>query len=317
MKRWITAAVILVFAGAAIMAGIMYHLDFDFTKLSKTVFVENSIDITDDFAEISADISTDLRFVPSENGSCTVRYTEQKGIDISAAVEDGVLVIKETDMRDWYDRIDFTLSSHETGITVFMPEKEYDSLIINSSWGDVTVPGDFSFREIGIHSDSGDISCKAPASGTVSINSDSGDICVSDVSSEKLNIATISGEIAVSGTNVAGNCNLKSDSGYFTVSKMECAGFASKTRSGCFTAESLVAKGKMNIKSTSGDVTLSRCDAGEIAISTDSGDVAGTLLSGKDFDAETVSGNISVPNTSEGGKCGISTVSGDVSMIVL
>ena len=316
MKKWIIAAFVLLFAGCAVMAGVMYHLDFDFAKFSKTVYIENSVDITDDFSGISADISSELKIVPSGDGSCTVKCFVQKNIDVSAAVENGTLVIKESDNRDWYDRMDFSMSEHETGVTVFMPEKEYESLVVNTGYGDVAVPGGFSFGEAGIHTGSGDIEFRASVSGKVNMNSNSGDICVSNSAPEELNIATLSGSILVSSAEVAGNCNLKTDSGCVTVTDMTCGGFASKSKSGDLTATGLAAGGRMSVESLSGDVALSGCDAGEIKISTSSGDVAGTLLSEKIFVAQSLAGDVSVPSTSEGGRCEISSDSGDISMIV-
>ena len=78
-KIWIITAISLLIVGSIIFAGAMTALDFDFTKLSTEKYETNSYEVSEDFSNISIDVTTaDVVFASSDNKNCKVVCYEQK-----------------------------------------------------------------------------------------------------------------------------------------------------------------------------------------------------------------------------------------------
>ena len=73
----------------------------------------------------------------------------------------------------------------------------------------------------------------------------------------------------------------------------------------------------INIDVTTGDVTFDEIDALNIYVHTSTGDIEGSVLTDKTFDADAVTGDVSVPRSSEGGICELSAITGDIDVYVV
>jgi hypothetical protein len=156
-------AAVLILAGGGIFLGAMAMTGWDIRGLGNKDYVSKTIEIKDDFSDISveADVS-DLIFKSSDDGRCKVEFYEEEGTDFSADVKGKTL---EIDAKN-NDHFSFSFFSFENSkIVVYLTEDRYSDLDINDYTGDVTIPEAFSFKNITVKGETGDISCSAKAAG--------------------------------------------------------------------------------------------------------------------------------------------------------
>lgn len=277
-KVAIIAAIVMLIVGSLISIGALVSLNFDFLKLSSGNFVTNTYTIDDDFSDIfvNGDVC-DIRFVPAENNVCKVICNENDNILYSVNVEENTLRITKYDDSKWYEHIGIYFGG-SAELTVYLPQRDYESLKIENASGNVNIDESFSFGSADITSATGDIDFSANVTGRTNIFSVSGDINIFGINCENIKVSTTSGNILLS---------------------------------------DVIANDSINCESISGEINLNSCDGKNLDIKTTSGDVKGTLLSGKDFIADTISGNINVPNSSSEERCQISTVSGNIDISVI
>jgi len=200
---------------------------------------------------------------------------EDEKVKHSAKVQNRTLVIDTVDTRKWYDFIGISLGVPK--MTVYLPQNEYNSLSIETDTGDITVPKDFSFKNIEIDGDTSDINCFASVSDILEIELSTGDIKIDNVTTGRLELSTSTGDI---------------------------------------TLKNVITTGSLSIETDTGDVKFKDSDADEIYVETSTGDVTGTLLSEKVFITQSDTGRIHVPKTTSGGKCEIETDTGDIKITV-
>lgn len=312
MKKWLITATVLLLLGIGVIIGVTVAVDMDYTKLSTAEYEKNTVEVTDEFSDISIESDwADIVLVPSEDENCRVVFRQRSDLDYTASVSDNTLVVKEYDKRQWYDRIDYSFSSDIADITVYLPVKQYGKFNATIVSGNVSVPADFSFNGIAIKGTSGEIECKASAAESLQIETDSGCINASGLTSKMLSLSTFSGDIKIADVNCTG-CSAKTDSGNMKMNSLNCNNVIAGSFSGDITLKNVIVKGNITAESSSGNVRFDKSDAGEISVKTDSGDISGTLLSEKIFMIQTFSDDVNVPKTTSGGKCEITTLSGDI-----
>jgi len=295
-KIWLIIATALVALGAMIFVGVMAQYDWDFTKLSTVTYVTNTYEVSDEFDKISINVdTTEIEFAPTENETCSIVSFEAEQVKHSATVQNGTLIISTVDTRKWYDHICISLGSPK--MTVYLPQNEYASLIIETDTGDINIPKDFAFDKIEIDGDTSDVSCFAPVANVLDIELSTGDIIIDSITADQIKLTATTGEIAVNSVTAKNNIDIETDTGTITL-------------------KNVVATGTISIKSDTGDVRFEGSDAIEISVKTDTGDVTGTLLSEKVFITETSTGRINVPKTTSGGKCEITTSTGDINISI-
>lgn len=295
-KIWLITAMVLVALGAVLFTCVMAQYDWDFTKLSTVTYVTNTYEINDEFDKISIHVdTTEIEFVPTENETCSIVSFEAEQVKHSATVQNGTLIISTVDTRKWYDHICISLGSPK--MTVYLPQNEYASLIIETDTGDINIPKDLAFDKIEIDSDTSDVSCFAPVANVLEIKLSTGDIIIDSITADQIKLTTTTGEIAINSVTAKNNIDIETDTGTITL-------------------KNVVATGTISIESDTGDVRFEGSDATEISVKTDTGDVTGTLLSEKVFITETSTGSINVPKTTSGGKCEITTATGDINISI-
>ena len=288
----IIAALCAAVGSAAILAAFLI-IQFDFTRLNTMKFEERTHEVSESFRNISInDLECDVTIVPAQDGPCRVVCYENDKIGNDVAVKEDTLMITRKDRRPWYEHFGIWWSQNNT-VTVYLPEREYESLYLKTVSGEITMANSFTFREAKLLSTSGDIAFTGRTQGDLFVKTTSGDITLRDIEAQATEVHSTSGDI--------------------TLLHSSAAELMMKSTSGTIKAEAVTAKGHAELITTSGDIRLRESDAASFYIKSTSGDVRGTLLSGKIFNTHTTSGSVHTPPSKEGaGECKIHTTSGDI-----
>lgn len=292
IKKWLITAASLTALGFIILIGAMAALDFDFSKISTLKYETNTYEVNGDFDKISIDVNiTDIVFAQSDDESCQVVCFEAEKVKHSVRCTNGTLTIGVTDNRKWYDYFGISFASPK--MTIYLPKSEYASLLIDTDTSDINIPKSFSFNELEIESDTGNVDCMANVSDSIKIESDTGDIGISSVSSKC-------------------DIDIKTDTGSIKLTDVDCTNFSAESDTGNISLVNVIAEDAIYVESDTGNVKLKNSDASKLSIETDTGNVTGTLLSEKIFIAKSSTGRVKVPDTESGGKCEIRTATGNI-----
>ncbi|MBQ3566086.1 MAG: DUF4097 family beta strand repeat protein [Oscillospiraceae bacterium] len=311
-KTIIIIAVILVIAGAVISSSVFMFSDFKYSDLSDSKSETNTHIINESFDNISVSSGAfDVNFFYSDDNECKVICKESDKIRHSVSVENNTLTIKE-DETEWFDHINFmVIEKYE--LNVYLPENVYETLDINCSSGDITVPGNFNFnKNADISVSSGDVNFDGHVKGNLEITATSGDIKITGAEANEITASVTSGDIRCVNVTAFNRLNTTATSGDITVKDSTMDYFYNSTTSGSTDLINTTVDYDINMESTSGDITLERCDADSLELSSTSGNIEGSLLSSKIFSVDTNSGDIDIPDSVSGGKCDVETTSGNI-----
>lgn len=310
-KFWLITAVCLIVVGLALFAIVMTINHWDFSKLNTEHYETNTIEITDDFDNISISTDTaDLRFALSEDEICRVVCVEHPNAKHAASIQGDTLTVTEEDHRKWYEHIGFNLDSCE--ITVYLPKTQYTSLSVKESTGDVEIPGEFSFETAQIVLTTGDIRFYASTAKDANLKTTTGEILVKNLTADSLDLSCTTGDITVSDVTVVNDVSTKTFTGDVSIKSCTCMNLISDGTTGGLTLNDVIVAERLKATRSTGDVKLTSSDASEIYIETSTGDVTGSLLSEKVFFTETDTGDVNVPKSMSGGRCEITTSTGDI-----
>lgn len=291
-KIWLIIAGICVILGPALIIGATAAAGGgNLFNAQKYETVTHEIGSTFDQIAVDTDI-TDVTIATANEKQCRVECSEPEKMKHTAEVENGTLVIRSSDSRQWYEHL-FSFASHSPKVVIYLPQSAYASLQIDTHTGDVTIPSGFTFDTLTVNNNTGDVECSASVTKTLTVKEDTGDISLSCPNAGELDITASTGDIDVTSAKVKGTVSVKSSTGDITLTDT-------------------VAEKKFQIESSTGDVGFKGCDAADIKVKTSTGDVTGTLLSDKIFVTDTFTGDVKVPQTSSGGRCEISTSTGDI-----
>jgi DUF4097 and DUF4098 domain-containing protein YvlB len=312
-KKFVVLAVALMIIGLLIFTAAACSAGWDFTKLGTVKHETNTYDISEAFDCISIKTDTsDIDFLPSEDGKIKVVCYEKENMKHSVLVSDGTLKIGVVDTRKWYEHISWYSSPK---ITVYLPEGEYSSLIVEEDTGDIEVSNKFKFESVDIKASTGDVELYSYA-GSVKIKTSTGDIRVENINANSINLSVSTGDVKVTGAVCEGDLNITVSTGKTYLTDTKCKNLISTGDTGDMKLQGVVATEKFSIERSTGDIKFEGCDAAEIYVTADTGDVKGTLLSDKVFLAVSDTGEIDVPKTISGGRCEITTDTGDIRLSV-
>ena len=310
-RKWIVAGVVLLAAGVLICGISFGSLGFDFGNLNTVTYVTNTYDVTEDFRNIAMNGDTeDITFLSSDDGNCRVVCYEEENEPHNVRVVDQTLTIDRKKSKGF--RWNIGVSTESPSITVYLPEKEYKELAIETDTGDVDIPKDFSFESITADLDTGDMSCLASAEGDIRIGTNTGHISLMNVTAAGMLLSSDTGKMELSEMKLNGDLEIQEHTGKVILENVTCRNFISDGDTGSLVMTNVKASGEFNIERDTGDVEFHGCDAETIYVETDTGDVTGTLLTDKVFITETDTGSVDVPKSTTGGRCEISTDTGDI-----
>ncbi len=314
-KIWLVAAVFLVTVGLIMFAAAMMAYDWDFAKLGTGTYGTNTYEISETFCNLSMNTDTaDIIFALSDDGTCKVECFEEEKAKHSVTVQEDTLVIEVMEHKSWYDYIGIHFGTPR--ITVYLPQTEYTSLLMNESTGDIAIPKDFRFEDVGISSSTGDVDFFASASRTVSIKTSTGNICAENIAAGALDLSVSTGNVTVSGVRCEGDITVGVSTGKAYLTDIVCKNVISSGSTGDISLKNVIAAEKFSVERSTGDVTFEGSDAAEIFVETDTGDVTGNVLTDKVFITKTDTGKIKVPTSVTGGRCEIITDTGEINITV-
>lgn len=265
----------LLAAGLALFAAALSAYHWDFTRLNTVKFETTEFSVGEAFRGISLDAaSTDVRFVPSEDGACRVVCRAPETTAHSVSVQDGVLTVQATD-APWHEHIGIFFSSPE--ITLCLPAGDYGALSLCVSTGDVSVPADFSFTDVSLAATTGDVSFAAPAADTLTFSSTTGTLTVTDVSCRSLSTAGSTGEVLLHGVTAAERISVERSTGDVVLDRCDAADVFVKTSTGSITATLLTEK-TFTAQSSTGRVSVPESGSGgSCTLLTSTGDIRASL----------------------------------------
>lgn len=281
----IAAAVLIVAGGILLMLGLSYAGDPQ-DMLSHT---EKTYVVKDSFHSIEVDVTTCDVTLVNTDGNFRAVCPDTETLSYTVTVEDGVLRVRQVDLRKWYDFIGIFQEDHK--ITLYLPQTQYDSLFVNTDTGDIFLPDPFTFAFANICTSTGDINCAAQITEDLTATASTGDIRVRDSAPESLTLSINTGTIRVQDVT-CGACSVEADTG-----DVKLTGVVADT---------------MQLQTDTGDITIENCDTESAEILSDTGDISGNFLTSKWFRASSDTGKVSVPPTREGGECYIETDTGDI-----
>lgn len=331
----IITAVCLLTLGVVIVGVAFLSSGFDITKLGTKKFEEKTYMPDGDFDSIEIDVFTsDIDLKPSEDGKFKVVALENDALPTSVKIENGKLLISTTDNRKWYDHINlFGFTSPR--VTVFLPDAAYESLNVEASTGDITLPDSFRFKNVSVKLSTGDVEIASNISESLSVKSSTGSITVSGTAGRSITLTASTGRITLSSSSASDNITLEATTGDVRLKDISCNGLTVETTTGDIKIEGarcnnlsatldtgdislcdVIAAFNLKTKTDTGDVDLEGCDSENIDITTDTGDVEGSLITGKQFDAVSDTGKVRIPSSSGEGICKIRTDTGDIKITV-
>ena len=176
-KICLIIAICAILAGLVIFGIIMSALGWDFTKLSTAKFETNEYEVSEQFNDINVAIDTaDVVFAVSNDEKCRVVCYEDIKMPHTVSVESNILTINVVNEKSWYDYIEINFSSPK--ITVYLPNTEYNSLVVNGDTGNIKIPQDFMFNNMDVSVDTGDVDCYASVAESAKIAATTGNVNV-------------------------------------------------------------------------------------------------------------------------------------------
>ena len=310
-KKTLILSIILMIIGSLIFVVSMSINKWDFSKFGNSKYETNTYEITQEFEDIIINSDTfDIEFELTNDNECKIICVEEEKYKHDVSVQNNKLKINLIDNKKWYDYISFGFTNPK--ITIYLPNNEYNSLIIELSTGDIEIPSNFQFSMIDIKLSTGDVKCMANVTSSINVTTSTGDVDLSNMFSNSINIATTTGTVDLKNVNCDESINIKVTTGDVKLNNITCDNFISTGSTGDVVLKNLIAINKIDIKRNTGDIRFELSDAKEIKVVTTTGDVEGTLLSNKIFLTDSDTGSIEVPKTSTGGICEITTDTGDI-----
>ena len=316
LKTWLLAAISLIVIGGMFFSLLMtLFYGWNFFDLSSERMAVNYHSFKEEIREISIESNTaDIIFSPLVGTGAEIFCCEWEKQLHSVTVEDGVLIIKATDTRKWYEHIGIYFGTPK--IEIYLPAGLYQALNIEESTGDIDIHSDFEFKSVDIKTSTGDVSLGCSSEGLLKVNTSTGNIMATGLTAEELDLSVSTGTVVAENV-ICSNFSLKVSTGRSALTNVTCRNFTSEGDTGDLRAKNLIAEESVSIKRSTGDVTFDRCDGGEITVLTDTGDIKGSLLSAKVFIAETDTGRVKVPETAVGGRCNLTTDTGDIEINIV
>lgn len=235
---------------------------------------------------------------------------EREETEHMVSLDEGTLKITMTDNRTWQDFVGVNWESME--MTLYLPEREYASVQITTSTGDIRIPEGLSGREMQLHSDTGDILCGGTVEDLLHIETDTGDIQINGCSPLIMELESDTGDMELEGLFGNGEFHVTNNTGSVEMTNVNSRILTVETTTGEIELERVVAEEYLQTFSDTGSIRLEYCDSARVNIETTTGDISGHFMTPKSFDAYSNTGNVRVANTPGGGGCRVESDTGDI-----
>lgn len=312
-KAWLCAAVLLIACGIVLFAVSLGNHNGDITQLGKDQFEINNHEFEDNISGFCVNTSTaDIEFIPYDEKNTRIVCFELKKAKHTVEYNEttGTISINVTDERAWYEQVGIFISSPK--ITVYLPERKYLSIALETHTGDVNIPDELLLGNITVSTTTGNVKCSANTTEKLKISTHTGNIQLSNVTTNELELDVTTGNINVSAVKCNGDISVGVSTGNAYLTDTYCGTLTSNGSTGRMVLTNVIASAKLSIERSTGDVKFEACDADEIYVKTSTGSVTGTLKSQKTFITDTNTGSVNVPSGTTGGTCKIKTSTGSI-----
>lgn len=320
-KVWLIVSILCIVAGIGLFLASGVRDGGDLVDvLGKAGYAERpeekSVTVTDPFHSISVKTgSDDVQLLPSGDGSCRVVYGETDHSTYKVSVKGNTLTIEREDDNSLLRNM--TLYSESVPVRIYLPERSYEQLLIETASGDVHPEAGFAFQKVQINTASGEAELSELQAESLQINTASGDVTIERCTLGAFKLETGSGDVEMTGCVCTGEGSVSTASGEISLRSCDAGSLRVSSASGEILLQETLTTGATRAETASGDIELVNADAASFRLEAVSGDISGTILTAKDFKVETVSGSVHTSGDKDGaGECRVSTVSGSVDLSV-
>ena len=232
-KNWLITATFLVVSGLLIFTVVMAVLNFNFKKLDTNDYKKYSWETSETFDKISIDVKTeDINFVMTDDEKCTDKFCVNMKVKHTVNVSDNTLTIKTTDKRKWYDFINIAVSFDSPCITIYLPQKTYNSIVVKNHTGDINVR-DINVENIDFSVSTGEITLTSvTCNGKLKLSGRTGDMNLKNViSSQLISVKSSTGDIELKNCD-APKLTLKTSTGDIEATLLSDKIFTTKSSTG-------------------------------------------------------------------------------------
>lgn len=256
---------------------------------------QNTVELTKEFSDILIETQTaTIDFRISDNGKNKVFCTELKGQEHKVEVFNNTLTIKQNVSKKWYDK----LATHtKTYVVVYLTKLQYDSLEINGATSGVTIINGFTFTNVNIKLNKGNVTWRSEVLNNFNTQIGKGNLLIEGANLDKANVNITTGDLSINNQAFANSLYAHLDFG--DVNLKNCS-----------------INGDLTAKVIKGDVISENFDAKTVFIDVTTGDISLEFLTPKIIEAHT-SGFIDIENSETGGQCKLKTNEGSIKVLIM
>lgn len=230
----------------------MSFVDSDEIRKEEYIRKEEKIDIKDiEKVEVEFDLSDLNVFFTEEEQIRVVQYstTELKENELFKVDKSSsnIAISKERDRGFHFFYINLT------SFDIYIPKTYEKSLEIKAVSGDIRTNDSLKFKNLTIHSTSGDIEMSDVEADNINIETVLGNIKLQNLSKDEIKLKTVSGDIEIE--SIKGNIEAKTTSGDIEIEEIEGKIQLTST-SGNIKSNNFIITGKSKVKTTSGNVKM-------------------------------------------------------------
>lgn len=284
----IVAIALIIIGGILLALGLSDAMD----STPESTLSQLEVSIQQPFENIQIDTADcNVTFAPYKGtANAHVVIMEKEQTYHNVWVENNTLKIEMIDERQWQDYIGVNWESME--ITVYLPEKQYESVWVVTDTGEIRTPAPLSAEEIILRSSTGEIDCDSVAGSLLDCMTATGDIQVRGCAPTTMKAQSSTGDISLYDVQSA-EIHLQNSTGETVAKNVICQTLTCNSSTGSAELQWVTAEEYLQVFTTTGDVDIGNGDAGAVNIETDTGDVRLPAdWEAKDFRIETDTGDI-------------------------
>lgn len=287
------AAGAMMIVGAGITFGTIASHGFDYDKMSRSgeELMEKEYPISGSVKDIYVKDAA-VKICPSADGNSVVKTLELPKYTFEVTDDNGKLSVIGKDKRVWTDYI---FNVNEPEAIIYIPEGEYNSLLIENGSNRAIVEDGFVFDTAKVDNGSGSVKFFADAKNEINLHSGSGSIAAEGVTAGFLNVTGGSGSIKLIDVK-SGDINVKDNSGSVKFEGAWCDDAVIDSGSGSVALDALRGT-SLNVKVSSGSFHLDDSEfTGSITAKDGSGSIHFNGVKADKIDATNSSGSVNFTN---------------------
>ena len=284
---FIVLAIILIGAGVAAVS-VAYAKGYRIEEDKD--LVTNTIEISDDFTSIDADMISSLEIVKGDSAKAEV--TESDKITHELKVVDGTLKITSTDNTKWYQKYFIFTSKYK--VKLYVTKDTFENLNVKSAVGTVVIKETLEFNKVNIENNTGSVNLEELTANTINIKQDTG----------SLNMKNIT---------VTGNLDIDGETGSVNLTGVNASTIKISLSTASINLIDTFAVQDIRLNTSTGSIRFDNIDGANIYMESSTGSIRGSIATPKIFVATSqTSRSVEVPNTTTGGRCEAKTSTGSI-----